>query len=130
MEANDGKWHHICFSWTNSDGSWQLYKDGELRYNDKGFKTGYTIKENGTLILGQEQDLLPNGRCGGNFEYNQSFQGYMTNLNLWTNVLPAKSIQEMSQTSSSEEGDVFKWSDFKHNLKGDTEVVAPSPCVP
>ena len=128
MAANDGNWHHICLSWRNSDGSWQLYKDGDLSYKYTGLKTGYTIKGNGKVIVGQEQDF-ENKRCG-KFDYNQSFQGYMTNLNLWSSVLPAETIQEMSQTCSSEEGDVVKWSDFKHNLKGDTEVVVPSPCVP
>ena len=129
MAANDGKWHHICFTWTNSDGSWQLYKDGKLSYKDTGLKTGYTIKGNGILIVGQDQDLL-NNRCGGNFDYKQSFQGYMTNLNLWSNVLSSETIQEMSKTCSSEEGNVLKWSDFKQTLQGDTEVVVPSPCVP
>lgn len=28
--ANDGKWHHICVTWQNSDGVWQFYKDGTL----------------------------------------------------------------------------------------------------
>lgn len=44
MAANDGNWHHICVSWTNSDASWQLYNDGELTYSKTGFQTRYTIK--------------------------------------------------------------------------------------
>ena len=98
VAANDGNWHHLCFSWTNSDGSLQLYKDGELSYSDTGFQTGYTIKGNGIPIVGQEQDPDAENKCGGNFDAKQSVQGFITNLNLWSCVLPAYSIKEMSQT--------------------------------
>ena len=131
MAANDGNWHHLCFSWTNSDGSLQLYKDGELSYSDTGFQTGYTIKGNGIPIVGQEQDPDAENKCGGNFDAKQSVQGFITNLNLWSCVLPAYSIKEMSQTCTRGQGDVLKWSaDFKHQIKGNTKVVVPSPCVP
>ena len=130
MAANDGQWHHVCFSWTNSDGSWKVYKDGEEKDSDRNFQTGYTIKGNGILIVGQEQDRPSGSNCGGHFDSRQSFQGFITNLNLWSCVLPAETISEMYQTCRRGEGDVLKWSDFKHNIQGDAEVVVPSPCVP
>ena len=128
MAANDGRWHHICFSWTNSDGSWQLYRDGNLSYFDTDLQTGYIINGNGIVTVGQEQEL-PCGHAS-NFDVPQSFQGSMANLNLWSSVLSAEKIQKMSQTCSRGKGDVLKWSDFQDNLKGDTKVVVPSPCVP
>ena len=128
VAANDGSWHHLCFSWTNSDGSYQLYKDGEVNYSDTDFQTGYTIKGNGIPIVGQEQDVDSDNNCGDQFDSSQSFQGYITNLNLWSCVLPAEAISEMYQTCRRGEGDVLKWSDFKHDIYGDTEVVVPSPC--
>ena len=124
--TEDDRWHHICFSWTNSDGSWQLYVDGDLIKNETGLKQGYTIKGNGIVTLGQEQDS-----CGGSFESHQSFQGFLTNLNLWSSILSVETIQEMSQRCLLGEGDVLKWSDFKSNLRGQTlKVFIPDLCVP
>ena len=87
-------------------------------------QTGYTIKGGGTLMVGQEQDI-----CGDDFDASQSVQGSIANLNLWSCVLPAETISEMYQSCYRGEGDVLKWSDFKHNVQGDTEVVVPNPCI-
>ena len=132
MAANDGIWHHLCFSWTNSDGSYHLYKDGVVSHNVKGFKTGYTIKGNGIVIVGQEQDLPSGSDCGNvnTFFSSQSVQGSIANLNLWSCVLPAETISEMYQTCERGEGDVLQWSDFKYRVNGDAKVVVPSPCIP
>ena len=130
MTVNDGEWHHLCFSWTNSNGSWEVYKDGKLSYHDTDLQTGYTIKNNGIVIVGQEQDHDASKNCGDQFQSSQSFQGFIANLDLWSCVLPAEKISEMFQTCRRGEGDVLKWSDFKYNVRGDAEVVVLSPCIP
>ena len=129
--TKDNRWHHICFSWTNSDGSWQLYIDGDLITNDTaGLQKGHTIKGNGIVTLGQDQDLDDSGSCGGEFSSGQSFQGSLTNLNLWSFIRSVEKIQEMSQRCLLGEGDVLKWSDFKSNLRGQSlRVDIPAPCV-
>ena len=43
VSANDGKWHHICYAWENTAGSWKLYKDGKVAASGKGLKTGKTF---------------------------------------------------------------------------------------
>ena len=43
VSANDGKWHHICLTWENTAGSWNLYKDGKVAASGKGFKTGKVV---------------------------------------------------------------------------------------
>ena len=123
--ANDGKWHHICVTWQNSDGVWQFYKDGELHTHTRGLRTGYTIREGGSLVLGQEQDSV-----GGGFDSNQSFQGSLTNVNVWSRVLWASTIKSMSKSCLSGVGNVYKWSDFIYGVKGKTAVVIPSDCHP
>ena len=40
VSANDGKWHHICYAWENTAGSWKLYKDGRIAASGKSLKTG------------------------------------------------------------------------------------------
>ena len=43
VSANDGKWHHICYAWENTAGSWKLYKDGKIAASGKNLKTGKTF---------------------------------------------------------------------------------------
>lgn len=123
--ANDDRWHHICTSWRKSDGAWQFYKDGALHRHSSGLATGHTIRAGGSLVLGQEQDT-----AGGSFSVAQSFQGSLTNVNVWSYVLSASTIKRLSKSCLSGVGDVYKWSDFIHGVKGKTAVVIPSPCYP
>ena len=121
--ANDGIWHHICVTWRNSDGVWQFYKDGALHPNTDSLRAGYTIPGGGSLVLGQEQDSV-----GGGFVSSSSFQGSLTNVNVWSYVLPESKITSMSTSCREEAGDVYKWSDFIYGVKGKAAVFIPSPC--
>ena len=125
MTAFDGVWHHICVTWENSLGTSKFYKDCELQ--DEGtLKKGYTIRQGGTLVLGQEQDSV-----GGGFDTSQSFQGLLSNVNVWNHVLSAAQITEMStscQLDEWNEANVYKWPDFLR--QGGTKLVKPSPCQP
>ena len=123
--ANDGRWHHICVSWRNSDGAWQFYKDGTLHRHSSGLARGHTIRAGGSLVLGQDQDSV-----GGGFSSSQSFQGSLTNVNVWSYVLSASSIKNLSKSCLSGAGNVYMWSDFILGIKGKTAVVIPSPCSP
>lgn len=126
VTANDGEWHQICFSWENSLGSWKFYKDCILKEEGTGFKKGYTIREGGTLVLGQDQDSV-----GAGFQSAQSFQGKLSNVNVWDHVLPDTQIKEMSTSCLLDEwneANVFKWPDFLS--QGGARLVKPSPCKP
>ncbi|XP_078379429.1 neuronal pentraxin-1-like [Oculina patagonica] len=123
--ANDGRWHHICVTWRNSDGVWQFYKDGALHMHTRGLRKGYTISGGGSLVLGQDQDSL-----GGSFDSSQSFQGSLTNVNVWSYVLPGSTIKSLSKSCLSGEGNVYKWTDFRDGIKGKAGIVIPSPCYP
>ena len=123
--ANDGEWHHICFTWQSSDGALRFYKDGRLHMNSTGLKTGYTMKGGGSLVLGQDQDAV-----AGGFDASQSFQGSLTNVNVWSYVLSANAIKNLSKSWLSGVGNMYKWTDFIHGVKGKTRVVIPSPCYP
>ena len=123
MSANDGYWHHICVTWTNSNGGWHIYKDGVLHHHSINFRRGYTIKSGGSLVLGQEQDGL-----GGSFDWRQSFVGLLTGVNVWNRVLSASVIQSLSRSCLSGTGNVYSWTDFRDGIKGNTGLVIPSNC--
>lgn len=88
-----------------------------------GLKIGYTIKSEGSLVLGQEQDSP-----GGTFDDSQSFQGSLTNVNVWSHVLPEATIKEMSGCCRAGEGNVYMWEDFINAIKGNTRLVIPPSC--
>ena len=90
------------------------------------FKRGHTITQGGTLVLGQDQDSV-----GGGFQESQSFQGMLSNVNIWDNVVTPATIEDMASTCHWDEGDVgkvYKWLDFIH--EGGASLVEPSPCEP
>ena len=79
-------------SWSNSDDSWQFFKDGALVRSGKYSRKGHTIKGGETLTIGQEQDSF-----AGDFDVDQSFQGSLTGVNLWSCVLRSETITKMSK---------------------------------
>ena len=81
------------------------------------------IQAGGSLVLGQEQDST-----GGNFDQNQSFQGSLTNVNVWSHVLPESTIKELSGCCRAGEGDVYTWYDFIFAIKGNPRLVIPPTC--
>ena len=123
VKANDGVWHHICLSWEKILGSWKFFKDGLVKQEGTSFKIGYTIRQGGTLVLGQEQDSI-----GGEFETSQSFQGMLSDVNVWDRALLVTQIKEMSQSCLPDEGNVYKWTNFLR--QGGPKLVEPSPCEP
>ncbi|KAI8520996.1 hypothetical protein Bbelb_007500 [Branchiostoma belcheri] len=96
----DGEWHTICTTWRSSDGAWQLYVDGVLTASGSGFRVGGRVRAGGTLIIGQEQDVV-----GGGFDANQSFIGDLSEVHLWDNVLSPAEIA----ADCSYHGNVIDW---------------------
>ena len=126
MTVNVDVWHHICVSWENNEGSWKVYRDGDLREDGTNFRTSYTIRQGGTLVLGQKQNSV-----GGGFQAQQSFKGMLSSVNVWDKELSSTQIKDMSkscQLNEWEEGDVYKWSDFVR--EGGARLIEPSPCKP
>ena len=107
-------------------GSWKFFKDGLVKQEGTSFKKGYRIRRGGTLVLGQDQDSI-----GGEFDTSQSFQGMLSDVNVWDRVLLATQIKEMSQSclpDERNEGNVYQWTDFLR--QGGPKLVEPSPCEP
>lgn len=100
-----------------------------MRKHGKNLNKGHTVKAGGVLTVGQEQDTV-----GSKFDANQSFQGYLTNVNVWSRVLSPGAIARLSKNCLSSEteevGDVYVWVNFLYGIKGRTGVVIPSPCSP
>lgn len=121
VSANDGDWHHICITWENIAGSWQLFKDGRIAASGRGLAKGHWIRGGGLLLLGQEQDSL-----GGSFDAQQSFIGELTGVNVWGHVLRGDEITRMSRVCLTGDGDIIQWRSFKANVRGSVHSIDPS----
>uniref|UniRef100_A0A3B4TYM2 Neuronal pentraxin-1-like n=1 Tax=Seriola dumerili TaxID=41447 RepID=A0A3B4TYM2_SERDU len=113
LSVSDGKWHHVCVTWSTRDGQWEAYQDGVQRGSGINLSPWHPIKPGGVFILGQEQDTL-----GGRFDATQSFVGEMSDVHMWSHVLSASDIYNLASCSSHLRGDVIAWSDTEVELHG------------
>lgn len=104
IEVRDGRWHHICVSWTTRDGQWDAYQDGEKLGTGDNLAAWHPIKPGGVIILGQEQDVV-----GGRFDAGQAFVGELSQVNIWDRVLKPSEIQSMANCSTYLPGNVVPW---------------------
>ncbi|XP_065290015.1 sushi, von Willebrand factor type A, EGF and pentraxin domain-containing protein 1-like [Dermacentor albipictus] len=123
VTANDGYWHHVCFSWSSAEGLWSVVKDGRLAESGAGLAAGTEIPANGTLVLGQEQD-----RRGGSFSISESYSGEMTQVNVWSAVLSVDEVAPLLTRCQFYFGDVVAWTDFKERLRGHISAVSWGFC--
>ncbi|KAG7507096.1 neuronal pentraxin-2-like [Solea senegalensis] len=104
LEVRDGRWHHICVSWTTRDGQWEAYQNGGKLGSGDNLAAWHPIKSGGVIILGQEQDVV-----GGRFDAGQAFVGELSQVNIWDRVLKPVEIQSMANCSSYLPGNVVSW---------------------
>lgn len=55
VTVTDGKWHHVCVTWSTRDGVWEAYQDGVKKGSGQNLAPWHAIKAGGVFILGQEQ---------------------------------------------------------------------------
>jgi hypothetical protein len=78
----------MFFTWTNTDGSVRIYKDGVLVYSNS-LSAGTVLASPGSLVIGQEQDNV-----GGGFSEVQSFLGTIDEIKIYNSVLSISANQE------------------------------------
>ncbi|XP_062331572.1 neuronal pentraxin-2b isoform X2 [Osmerus eperlanus] len=113
LSVRDGRWHHICITWTTRDGLWEAYQDGQKLGAGDNLAPWHPIKPGGAIILGQEQDVV-----GGRFDATQAFVGELSQVNIWDRVLKSVEIQNMANCSSYTPGNVVSWLDSNVEVFG------------
>uniref|UniRef100_A0A8C6WH05 Neuronal pentraxin 1 n=1 Tax=Neogobius melanostomus TaxID=47308 RepID=A0A8C6WH05_9GOBI len=121
---NDGKWHHLCITWTTRDGVWEAFQDGVMRGSGENLAPYHPIKPEGVLVLGQEQDTL-----GGGFDATQAYVGELANLNIWNRKLTVAEIHNLATCNSkAPAGNVFSWSESTVEVFGGATKWTFEPC--
>ncbi|KAM9120402.1 neuronal pentraxin-1 [Pangshura tecta] len=111
---NDGKWHHICITWTTRDGVWEAYQDGTQGGHGENLAPYHPIKPQGVLVLGQEQDTL-----GGGFDATQAFVGELAHFNIWDRKLSPGEIYNLATCSTkAPAGNVIAWAETNIDIYG------------
>ncbi|XP_024409230.2 pentraxin-4 [Desmodus rotundus] len=83
----DGQWHHLCIIWTSVLGRYWLHVDRRLVATGSHFREGYEIPPGGSLVLGQEQDIM-----GGGFDGSEAFVGSVAGLAIWDRALVPREV--------------------------------------
>ncbi|KAG7457748.1 hypothetical protein MATL_G00230480 [Megalops atlanticus] len=123
LSITDGKWHHLCVTWSTRDGLWEAYQDGVRRGSGENLSTWHHVKPGGIFILGQEQDTL-----GGRFDATQAFVGEISDLQLWSHVLTSQEIYGLATCGNHMTGDVITWTDSVVELHGGIAKYPFDPC--
>ncbi|XP_074870791.1 neuronal pentraxin-1 [Carettochelys insculpta] len=114
FSINDGKWHHLCITWTTRDGVWEAYQDGTQGGHGENLAPYHPIKPQGVLVLGQEQDTL-----GGGFDATQAFVGELAHFNVWDRKLSPGEVYSLATCSSkAPAGNVIAWAETSLDIYG------------
>lgn len=79
---NDNAFHVIGGSWRSSDGSYEIWDDGNRSFSGTGFRTGTSINAGGSLAIGGEQDAQD-----GAYAANQSHNGDFAEVIIYNTFL-------------------------------------------
>uniref|UniRef100_A0A668VFE2 Pentraxin (PTX) domain-containing protein n=1 Tax=Oreochromis aureus TaxID=47969 RepID=A0A668VFE2_OREAU len=123
LSVSDGRWHHICITWTTRDGFWEAYQDGERLGTGDNLAPWHPIKPGGVIILGQEQDIV-----GGRFDATQAFVGELSQFNMWDRVLRPVDIMGLANCSAYMPGNVVPWIDANVEVFGGATKAALEIC--
>uniref|UniRef100_A0A8C3LHT6 Pentraxin (PTX) domain-containing protein n=1 Tax=Chrysolophus pictus TaxID=9089 RepID=A0A8C3LHT6_CHRPC len=83
----DGKWHHLCLTWSSSHGQYRFYVDRRLLAAGSVFQQGYEVPAGGSLVLGQQQSRS---------EGFVPFLGQLAGLALWSRALLPGEVASMA----------------------------------
>ncbi|XP_068232230.1 uncharacterized protein [Palaemon carinicauda] len=116
-------WHHHCFIFTHP--TYSIYVDGVLRRKGRLRAPSTLIPLNGTLYIGQEQD-----QYRGGFDENQSFSGYISQVNIWDGVLDSSDIRRMANCDINLRGNIFAsdTADLEESFASRTRVTCKVFC--
>ena len=111
--------HHFCFTWSNTNGDYKFWIDGEVVGSGSDFYKGGTIEKGGTVVIGQDQDEV-----GGDFDPRQSWIGEVSGINVWGVVLSESDIVAGYQNCHVTLGSVVMWPQLyaKESLHGNVIV--------
>ncbi|XP_074866402.1 pentraxin-4 [Carettochelys insculpta] len=102
----DGGWHHVCVIWSSLQGKFWFYVDRRLVSMGSKFQEGYEIPPGGSLLLGQEQDVV-----GGGFDPSEAFVGRLAGFAIWNRALMPGEVSSLATGQGLPRGPILSLAD-------------------
>jgi hypothetical protein len=96
---DDGEFHHMVMTWDSAGGALAIYVDGVQSFTGT-VANGGSIDGNGSLVLGQDQDVV-----GGNFDAGQAFGGLIDEVSVLTRALSPAEVASLASGTAVSPGD-------------------------
>ncbi|KYO35953.1 pentraxin-4 [Alligator mississippiensis] len=112
----DSRWHHLCIIWSSVQGQYWFYVNRRLVSMGSKFQKGYVIPPGGSLILGQEQDVV-----GGGFDPSEAFVGRLAGLAIWNRALSPGEVSGIATGKGLPHGTILTLADI--SLHGGVQKV-------
>uniref|UniRef100_A0A8C4W393 Pentraxin 4 n=1 Tax=Gopherus evgoodei TaxID=1825980 RepID=A0A8C4W393_9SAUR len=113
----DGRWHHMCVIWSSIQGKYWFYVDRRLASTGSKFQEGYEIPPGGSLVLGQEQDVV-----GGGFDPSEAFVGRLAGFAIWNRTLMPGEVSSIAIGKGLPRGTILRLADVS-SLNGSIQKV-------
>uniref|UniRef100_A0A8C8BT10 Pentraxin family member n=1 Tax=Otus sunia TaxID=257818 RepID=A0A8C8BT10_9STRI len=81
-------WLHYCMAWASQSGMTNFWLNGAAG-KAKSIQKGYVSQAGGTLVLGKARDTLLG-------TFSNGFTGWMTHVNLWSQVLSPADVRALA----------------------------------
>ncbi|XP_033998156.1 pentraxin-4 [Trematomus bernacchii] len=114
----DARWHHLCVVWSSIQGRFWHYVDRRLTSSGSHFRKGWEIPGGGSVVLGQEQDVVEGG-----FDSAEGFAGQIAGFRMWNRVLSASEVEGVAEGRGLPRGVVLGMEDIKE-VHGEVQQVA------
>ena len=116
----NGHWHHVCITWTSTNGEWKFYVDG-LKREGRSSQAGQEVA-GGILAIGQM--LAGQGSIGS----ESSLTGLLSRFNVWDKFMADAAVERIADACSPESGNVVPWPDVYVRISGHVTKRASSLC--
>ncbi|NXE17957.1 CAH6 anhydrase, partial [Ardeotis kori] len=114
-------WSHYCVAWASPSGMANLWLNGAAG-KGKSIQKGYVSQAGGMLVLGKERDTLLG-------TFSNGFAGWMTHVNLWSQVLSPADIRALALCKPGQlKGDVIAWGETPMTLLGGVVLESDTSC--
>ncbi|XP_064111255.1 uncharacterized protein LOC135218736 [Macrobrachium nipponense] len=107
-------WNHLCHIFEQE--SYRIYWNGKLYYSTS-LDFSWSFPFNGSLVLGQEQDVL-----GGGFDSTQILMGDLAQVSFWDRALPESEVESLASCRSPGRGNSFSSDTAQMELTGVVET--------
>ncbi|XP_062860988.1 pentraxin-related protein PTX3 [Trichomycterus rosablanca] len=125
----EGRWVHLCGTWSSEQGLASLWVDGQKVANSPGVAEGHELPDGGVAVLGQEyagEGLAKRFGFQETFNADEGFTGKISGVNAWDRVLSEEKIVAQARVdgrSCGARGNLVAWGVSQFLEKGGVKLI-------